>query len=82
MNPQEIENRIAEIKNLQDIEAAAGYPYGDLWNDLQDKLWNLEHHDQESDPEPIYAPEGYHIGYRLETGEEILYGDMNFYNQD
>ena len=68
---------IISLKSLQDIEAAANFPNGDYWNELEDKITNLELYGQVEDPEEMYDNNGYRTGYRLKDGTEVIESGMS-----
>jgi hypothetical protein len=72
---KQIELRISELEQAQQIEVNNNFANGDLWNDLEDKINNLKNHGQENNPEPIII-NGLKEGYKLNDGTEIIFGDM------
>lgn len=76
-----IQNRISELRTLQQIEKEAGFPNGDLWNELDDIIWRLENYGQEEPLEDILNEEGWVVGVRYGDGREVWYEGMTFENQ-
>lgn len=76
-----IKERIAELKDLQNEEVNNNFANGELWNNCQDAIYNLENHGQENTPEEIKDNDGLAIGYKLENGTEVYFEGMTFENQ-
>jgi hypothetical protein len=68
---------IDTLKVTQDKEANDNFPNGDLWNDLEAKINNLEAYGQPNDPEIMYDQDGYRTGYKLNNGNEIHESGMS-----
>ena len=75
-----IQNRISELRELQRIEMENNFPNGDLWNELDDKIWRLFIYGQEEELEDILNEEGWVVGKRYKNGNEIWYEGMTFEN--
>jgi hypothetical protein len=76
-----IQQRISELKQLQQIEANSNFINGDLWNELDDMIWRLENYGQEEPLEDILNEEGWVVGVRYKDGSEVWYEGMTFENQ-
>ena len=68
-----LNNRIAELKNIQSREVKNNFKNGNLWNECEDKINNIMQYGQESEPKFITCQYGYEIGYVLENGEFVEY---------
>ena len=76
-----IQQRISELKELQQIEANSNFINGDLWNELDDMIWRLENYGQEEPLEDILNEEGWVVGVRYNDGREVWHEGMTFENQ-
>jgi hypothetical protein len=75
-----IQSRISELIALQKYEVDNDFPNGDMWNELDDKIWRLENYGQENPLEDILNEDGWVIGQRYEDGREIYHQGMTFEN--
>ena len=75
-----IQNRISELRELQRIEMENNFPNGDLWNELDDRIWRLFIYGQEEELEDILNEEGWVVGKRYKNGNEIWNEGMTFEN--
>lgn len=81
LNVMNIQNRISELRELQRVEMENNFPNGDLWNELDDKIWRLFIYGQEEELEDILNEEGCVVGKRYKNGNEIWNEGMTFENQ-
>jgi len=70
-----IENRIQELRNIQSRETECNFPNGNLWNECEDKIFNLKTYGQE----PELVNDGDVL--TLENGEVIEFAGLTFENQ-
>jgi len=80
-----IKTRIAELREEQEKEAAAGFPNGERWNELEDKIYFLKEYGQENEPRKFSYEnerEGYVEGLELNGGVKIFFSGMTFNGHD
>jgi len=48
MTAKQIENRIQELRNIQELEVKNNFKNNDLWDDCEDKIYFLKTYGQEN----------------------------------
>ncbi len=72
-----INEKISKLKEQQREERANGFPNGELWNDIQDRINCLRIYGQENQPKE-FKEDGFIAGYELNNGDKVYYSGMNF----
>lgn len=68
--------RIQELQLQMKNESATNFPNENLWNELNDKVENLQMFGQENSPEDI-VEDDLVVGRRLNNGEETWFEGMS-----
>ena len=74
------QSRISELISIQESEVENNFKNGDLWNDCQALIDNIEAYGQEEDPKPIINNSGIEVGYILKDGTEFIFRGMSIYD--
>lgn len=72
--------RIVELRLVQKQEVENNFANGDLWNEVEDKIYFLETYGQENRPTPIYDEDDCECGYELNDGTKVYWEGMTFEN--
>tara|TARA_R100000808_G_C2053825_1_gene88180 strand:+ start:110 stop:379 length:270 start_codon:yes stop_codon:yes gene_type:complete len=69
-NLETMEDLIKKYRNKQQEEVKNNFTNGNLWDELEDKIYNLKKYGQEN--YPLQLPNN--AGYKLNNGDIVYYG--------
>jgi hypothetical protein len=76
-NKMTTNEKVSTLQEQQKEEHANGFQNGELWNDLQDKIYCLQTYGQENQPKE-FKENGFVSGYELNNGDKVYYSGMTF----